>query len=190
MTRKRNKQLFGRSGIILGVTASIAAYKAAELVSRLKQEGADVHVVLTPDAGEFITPLTFQSLSGNPVHHDIFGQSENFNPAHIALAERGDLILVAPATADFIGRVAGGLADDLLSAAIMSASVPVLFAPAMNRNMYRNAIVQDNIKKLKKYGYHFVGPESGYLACGYEGIGRLASAEKILAKIKSLLALK
>ena len=98
--------------------------------------------------------------------------------------------MVAPATADFIGRVAGGLADDLLSAAIMSASVPVLFAPAMNRNMYRNAIVQDNIKKLKKYGYHFVGPESGYLACGYEGIGRLASAEKILAKIKSLLALK
>jgi len=190
MIRKRNKALLGRSGIIVGVTASIAAYKACEIVSRLKQMGTEVHVVLTPDAGEFITPLTFQTLSGNTVHAEFFGGISNFNPVHISLAERGDLILVAPATADFIGRVAAGLADDLLSAVIMSASVPVLFAPAMNRKMYQNPIVQENIKKLKKHGYRFVGPESGYLACGYEGRGRLASPDVIINEITSLLKKK
>lgn len=187
MPRKSHKTPFSGSTIVLGVTASIAAYKAADLVSRLKQGGAEIYTIMTPAAHEFIRPLTFQTISGNPVFSDMFQQVQGFNPFHISLAERADVVVVAPATADFLGKISAGLADNLLSAVVMASRSPVLIAPAMNVNMYHNSIVQENIEKLKNHGFQFVGPESGYLACGYEGPGRLASIDKILDKIKSII---
>ena len=188
MPRKSNNLPFADITVVLGVTASIAAYKAAELVSRLKQGGSKIHVILTPDACQFVRPLTFETISGNPVYSEMFPNSREFMPIHISLAQIADLIVVAPATADFIGKVSAGLASDLLSAVVMATRAPVLIAPAMNANMYHNEIVQENIKRLKKHGYLFEGPEDGYLACGYEGSGRLASTGAILKRIRVLLS--
>ncbi len=144
--------------------------------------------VMTPDALEFIRPLTFQTLSGNPVFTEIFAEAKEFNPAHISLARRADVVAVAPATADFIGKVAAGLAGDLLTSVVMATAAPVLIAPAMNEGMYNNPIVRENIKKLKGLGYRFIGPEKGFLACGYEGAGRLAALEDIIREIETALS--
>jgi len=175
------------STIVLGVTGSIAAYKAADLVSKLKQRGGEVFTVITRAGLEFITPLTFETLSGNRVYTYLFEEQRQFDPVHISLASRADLVLIAPATANFIGKMAAGLADDLLSSVVMATRAPVLIAPAMNTGMYENRIVQSNIKKLADLGVIFIGPESGYLACGYEGKGRLASTDTIIQEIEAIL---
>jgi phosphopantothenoylcysteine decarboxylase/phosphopantothenate--cysteine ligase len=159
--------------IILGVTGGIAAYKAAELVRLLVTAGADVHVIMTRAAQQFVAPLTFQTLSRNPVHSDLFSLIEEQEIGHISLAERADLFLVAPATANFIGKLASGIADDLLTTTVMATKAPVLIAPAMNTAMYRNPLYRENEEKLRRCGYHFVEPATGMLACGWEGEGKL-----------------
>ncbi|MCL6639542.1 MAG: bifunctional phosphopantothenoylcysteine decarboxylase/phosphopantothenate--cysteine ligase CoaBC [Firmicutes bacterium] len=176
--------------VVAGITGGIAAFKAAQLVSSLHQQGAAVHVVMTSAAREFVTPLTFNILSGNPVHTDLFAPSPEGTVRHIDLAANADLVVVVPATANIIGKVACGIADDLLSTVVMAATCPVLFCPAMNVNMYRNKVVQRNIALLRDLGYHFVEPGSGRLACGTGGRGRLAEPEDILEGIVSLLTAK
>ncbi|MEK7449395.1 MAG: bifunctional phosphopantothenoylcysteine decarboxylase/phosphopantothenate--cysteine ligase CoaBC [Planctomycetota bacterium] len=173
--------------IIIGVTGGIAAYKSAEIVSYLHQQNACVTVVMTESATRFITPLTFQTLSHNRVYVGLFEAEESYDPQHISLAEKTDLVVIAPATANIIGKIAHGIADDLLSTIIMVVKAPVLVAPAMNANMYRNPIVQENVKKLKKSGYTIIEPEEGYLACGKTGPGRMAAPDKIIAAIESIL---
>lgn len=159
--------------IVVGVSGGIAAYKAVELVSRLKKAGATVYVIMTKAATEFVTPLTFRELSGNPVAVDLWSEVKHWNVEHIALASAADLFVVAPATANIIGKVANGIADDMLSTTIMATKAPVIMAPAMNTNMYENPLVQQNIAKLTALGYSFIEPASGMLACGVEGQGRL-----------------
>jgi len=180
--------LFGGGNITIGVTGGIAAYKAAQLVSSLASGGADVNVIMTRSAREFVRPLTFQVLSGNRVYTDLFDPAGDGNVQHIELAVRSDLLVVVPATANILGKVAGGIADDLLSTVIMAATCPVLFCPAMNVNMYKNPVVQRNLADLRGLGYHFVEPGSGRLACGAEGRGRLAELETIMEKIELLLS--
>jgi phosphopantothenoylcysteine decarboxylase / phosphopantothenate---cysteine ligase len=187
MNRMNPDSPLAGSKIILGVTGSIAAYKAADLVSKLKQRGGEVFPVVTQAAQEFITPLTFETLSGNQVYTNLFGRQQQYDPVHISLASRADLIVIAPATANFIGKMAAGLADDLLSSVVMATRAPVLIAPAMNTGMYENRIVQANIRKLTDLGATFIEPESGYLACGYEGRGRLASTDTIIQEIEGIL---
>lgn len=166
--------------IVLGVTGGIAAYKAAELVRLLVKQGAAVHVIMTRAATEFVTPFTFQTLSANPVHTELFSLVEEQDIGHISLADRADLFIVAPATANLIGKIAAGIADDLLSTTIMATKSPVLLAPAMNTNMYLNPIYRENEEKLRRHGYLFAGPVSGQLACGWEGEGKLQDPAIIL----------
>lgn len=172
--------------ILLGVTGGIAAYKSVELASRLIKEGAKVKVILTDNAQEFITPLTFRSITGQSVVTKLFNSEAPIE--HISLAEWSDLIVIAPATANIIGKIAGGIADDLLTTSIMAATSPKLIVPAMNSNMWENRIVQDNINKLENYGYWFMPPESGRLACGYEGKGRFPDVGEIMYYLKSALS--
>lgn len=174
--------------ITLGVTGGIAAFKAAQLASNLKSAGAEVHVVMTRSAQEFVRPLTFQVLTGNRVYTDLFDRASGWNVQHVELAVQSDLIVIAPATANIIAKAANGLADDLLSTVITAASCPVLFCPAMNKNMYQNPAVQRNLAILRDLGCHIVEPGRGRLACGVEGIGRLADLEAIQEKIEVLLA--
>ena len=176
--------------IILGVTGGIAAYKAAELVRELIKKGAKVHVVMTRNAQEFITPLTFQTLSCNPVQTDLFSLTEDSRIGHVALADMADIVVIAPATANIIGKVAHGIADDFLSTMIMATKCPVLFAPSMNVNMWENVAVKQNVETLKKAGYHFIGPEEGDLACEVIGKGRLAAVADIVERIEGLLTEK
>ena len=176
--------------IVLGVTGGIAVYKAVELLRLLTKAGAAVQVVMTRAATEFVTPLTFQTLSGNPVHTELFNLISEQQIGHISLAERADLFIVAPATANFIGKVAGGIADDLLTTAVMATKAPVLIAPAMNVNMYQNPIYRDNEERLQGYGYLFVAPACGMLACGYEGEGKLQDPEVILEEAIAALTRK
>jgi len=176
--------------IILGVTGGIAAYKGAELVRQLTRKGAKVHVVMTRNAREFVTPLTFQALSGNPVQTDLFSLMEGSKIGHVALADMADLVVIAPATANIIGKVANGIADDFLSTMIMATKSPVLFAPSMNVNMWGSVAVQRNVAALKKVGYHFIGPEEGDLACEAIGQGRLAAVEDIVECVEDLLVEK
>ena len=166
--------------IVLGVTGGIAAYKAAYLIRLLVKEKANVDVIMTRSAAEFIGPLTLQTLSGNPVHIDQFNLIDKNEIGHISLADRADLFLICPATANILGKVANGIADDLLSTTIMATKAPVLFAPAMNVNMWESPALQANLKKLRDYGYHFVEPDSGELACHWDGKGRLSDPEEIL----------
>ncbi len=173
--------------IALGVTGGIAAYKSATLVRRLRDLGAHVRVVMTKHATEFVTPLTFQTLSGNPVYVDMWQPLKEGDVEHVSLGEEADLVLVVPATANIIGKVASGIADDMLSTTIMAARGPVLFAPSMHSRMYENPIVQGNIDKLKGLGYHFVGPETGKLARGDVGVGRLANLDQIVERAVGLL---
>ncbi|WP_188816560.1 bifunctional phosphopantothenoylcysteine decarboxylase/phosphopantothenate--cysteine ligase CoaBC [Calditerricola satsumensis] len=174
--------------ILLGVTGGIAAYKAAALTSRLVQQGADVHVILTEAAARFVTPLTFQALSRNAVHTDVLEEKDPRVIAHIDLADRADLVIVAPATANFLAKAACGLADDMLSAVLLATRAPVLLAPAMNVNMYRHPAVQANLARLRAWGWHVVEPGEGYLACGWTGKGRMAEPEAIAAAAEALLA--
>ncbi len=176
--------------IILGVTGGIAAYKAAELVRELVRAGAEVFVVMTRSAQAFITPLTFQTLSGNKVTTELFSLIEESEIGHIALADRAELLVIAPATANIIGKIAGGIADDMLTTIVMATKAPVLLAPAMNVHMWENPICQENIQKLRSRGFHFIDPEAGDLACGYEGKGRLAEVPAIVEEIRSILSPK
>ena len=179
--------MFKDLNIVLGITGGIAAYKACGIVSYLKSEGANVDIIMTKNACEFITPLTLETLSGNKVITDMFERPDYVDVKHISLARKADLFLIVPATANIIGKVANGIADDMLSTTIMATKAPVVFAPAMNDGMYSNLIVQDNIKKLKEYGYKFVEPATGHLACGYDGKGKLAKKEDIIDYVKVLV---
>ena len=176
--------------LTLGVTGGIACYKAVELVRLLVKDGFIVQVIMTRGAMEFVTPLTFQTLSGMPVATETFNLTQESEIGHINLADRADLFVIAPATANVIGKIAAGIADDLLTTVLMATQAPVLVAPAMNIHMYTNPILQENIRKLRRLGYHFMEPAEGYLACGYEGKGRLPEPEKIVEEIRRLLKKK
>jgi phosphopantothenoylcysteine decarboxylase/phosphopantothenate--cysteine ligase len=184
--------------IILGITGGIAAYKACELVREFVKGGADTHVILTEAARHFVTPLTLQTLSRNPVSYNMFDLSSpepshlTISPSrhlanHISLADMADIIIVAPACANTIAKVAHGICDDLLTTTICATKAPVLFAPSMNVNMWENPLTQENVAKLKRLGYHFIAPEKGELACGYKGVGRMADIEKIAKYVGRLL---
>ncbi|MBD5639022.1 bifunctional phosphopantothenoylcysteine decarboxylase/phosphopantothenate--cysteine ligase CoaBC [Clostridium botulinum] len=173
--------------VVLGVTGGIASYKALDIVSKLKKLNYDVNVIMTKSALQFIHPLPFQSLSGNMVSKDMFEEPKAFEIQHISLAKKANMILVAPATANIIGKVANGIADDMLSTTIMAATCPVVFVPAMNTNMYKNPIVKNNIEKLKGFGYEFINPISGRLACGDVGEGKMADTEDIVEIADSML---
>lgn len=170
--------------VILGVTGSIAAYKAGDIIRRLKDQGFRVVPVMTKGALQFITPLTFSSLSEEKVYSEMFsGRVDSWEIEHIDLAKQADILLIAPATANIIGKIANGIADDLLTAISMATKAPILIAPAMNYQMYENKILQENCSKLKKHGVLFVEPEKGKLACGDIGNGRLAAVENIIKKV-------
>ncbi len=176
--------------IVLGVTGSIAAYKAADLTSQLAKQGFSVNVVMTADAQKFITPLPFKTLSRNPVITDLYAEEEGWKPTHIRLADEAHLLLVAPATANVLAKMAHGLADDALTciALALNPQARILIAPAMNGKMWLHPATQQNVATLKARGVAFIGPEEGMLSCGYEGIGRLWPVEKIAAAAMELLA--
>ena len=176
--------------ILLGVTGGIAAYKSAELIRLFVKEGCHVKVIMTKHATEFITPLTLQTLSGNPVFTDMFSLVRDHDIAHIALAEEADVLVIAPATANIIGKMAAGLADDLLTTVALATKAPVLICPAMNTNMYENAVVRENMRKLASRGCHIMAAGEGELACKTEGSGRLPELQDILDEVQSLLTEK
>ncbi|ERK30748.1 bifunctional phosphopantothenoylcysteine decarboxylase/phosphopantothenate--cysteine ligase CoaBC [Clostridium intestinale] len=173
--------------VVIGVSGGVAVYKALEVISRLRKKDIEVRVIMTESAQKFVTPLSFQSLSQNMVTTDMFDEPKAWEIQHISLAKKADLMLVLPATANIIGKVANGIADDMLSTTIMATKAPVVFAPAMNTNMYENPIVQNNIEKLKSFGYEFIEPASGRLACGDEGKGKLADVEDIYEFVLKIL---
>lgn len=175
--------MFKGLNIVVGITGGIAAYKACGIVSYLTGEGANVKVIMTENACQFITPLTLEVLSKNKVVVDTFERSDVIDVKHISLA-KSDLFLIIPATANIIGKVANGIADDMLSTTIMATHAPVIFAPAMNDGMFTNPIVQNNLKKLKEYGYKIINPVVGNLACGYNAIGKLPKNEEIIDYVK------
>jgi phosphopantothenoylcysteine decarboxylase/phosphopantothenate--cysteine ligase len=168
--------------IVLGVCGSIAAYKAGDIIRRLQDNHCEVTVIMTKEAGQFITPLTLSSLSGRQVHCDMFERG-SWGMAHIELARSADIVLIAPATANIIGKLANGLSDDLLTTFVITSRAPVLIAPAMNDEMYANSIVRENCTKLKKHGFKFIEPVKGKLACGTVGIGHLAEVEQIVKAV-------
>ncbi|WP_422485193.1 bifunctional phosphopantothenoylcysteine decarboxylase/phosphopantothenate--cysteine ligase CoaBC [Gudongella sp. DL1XJH-153] len=170
--------------ILLGITGGIAAYKSADLVSKLKKSGAKVDVVMTKAATEFVSPLTFQTMSQSKVHFDLFGLESYMEVEHIALAQRPDIILIAPATANTIGKIANGIADNMLTTVVMASNVSILFAPAMNTNMYLNPITQKNIKALKELGHQFMNTGEGRLACGDVGAGKMAEPAEIITYLE------
>jgi len=176
--------------IILGVTGGIAAYKAVELLRLLTKAGANVHVIMTDAATEFVTPLTFQTLSMNPVSTSLFNLISEREIGHISLADRADLFVIAPATANVIGKLANGIADDMLTTTVMATKAPVLIAPAMNVNMYQNPLYRENEAKLKGHGYLFVEPARGMLACGWEGEGKLQEPQVIFEEALAALTAK
>ena len=175
--------------IVLGVTGSIAAYKAADLASKLVKGGASVNVVMTRDAQKFITPLPFKTLSRNPVVTDLYDEEEGWKPTHVRLADEADLLLIAPATANLIAKLAHGLADDALTciALALNPRARVLVAPAMNGKMWGHAATQQNVQTLRARGVEFIGPEEGMLSCGYEGLGRLWNVDEIAVRALELL---
>jgi phosphopantothenoylcysteine decarboxylase/phosphopantothenate--cysteine ligase len=173
--------------VVLGITGSIAAYKAATLARRLQSKGAEVIAVMTEAATKLVDPLTFHSLTGNPVPVDMFAPSTDWQIQHISLAEKASLVLIAPATANTIGKIAHGIADNVLTCTVMATKAPVLIAPAMNVNMYENPLVQANIEGLSQLGYRFVGPKVGTLATGIEGKGALADVEEIVQRAEELV---
>ncbi|MGI6718539.1 MAG: flavoprotein [Bacteroidales bacterium] len=176
-----------KKNVIVGVTGGIACYKAVEIVNQLNKDGYNVTVVMTANAQKFVCPLTFQTMSGNPVVVDTFDINNQIPTIHIDLAKSADLCLVVPASANFIGKVASGIADDILTTTILAITSPVIIAPAMNTNMYQNKIVQDNIGKLKKFGYKVLDTDSGRLACGDIGSGKLLPWEIIVEIAKEYL---
>ena len=172
--------------IVVGVSGGIAAYKTCELVRLLVKKKAEVHVVMTRAATEFVTPLTFQILSGRPVATDLFDLTQESKIGHIALADHADLVVVAPATANLIAKAASGLADNLLTTLLLATRAPILICPAMNCNMWDHPATQRNLGQLKEWGYQVLEPTIGELACGWEGKGRLAEPEEILKKIEEI----
>ena len=174
--------------VVLGVTGSIAAYKIANLASALVKLHADVNVIMTKNATNFITPITFETLTGNKCLIDTFDRNFQFNVEHVALAKRADIFMVAPASANVIGKIAHGIADDMLTTTIMASKCPKLISPAMNTNMFENPILQDNLKILEKYGYEIITPASGYLACGDTGAGKMPEPETLLKYILRTIA--
>ncbi|HHW41492.1 MAG TPA: bifunctional phosphopantothenoylcysteine decarboxylase/phosphopantothenate--cysteine ligase CoaBC [Syntrophomonadaceae bacterium] len=179
-----------KKSIVLGITGSIAAYKAAELTSMLVKKGYEVYVIMTQAATKFVTPLTLQTLSQHPVYVEMFDSPQSWEIGHISLAQRADVVLVAPATANFIAKLAAGLADDLLSATLLATRAPVIIAPAMNVGMYENPIFQKSMQFLKEQGYFFVEPDEGRLACGTTGKGRLAELDKIVSALEEIFSAK
>lgn len=175
--------------IVLGVTGSIAAYKAADLTSKLAKAGVNVNVVMTHDAQNFITPLAFKTLARNPVVTDLYDEEEGWKPTHIRLADEADLLLIAPATANILAKLAHGLADDALTciALALNPRARTLIAPAMNGKMWGHAATQANVQTLQSRGLEFIGPEAGMLSCGYEGLGRLWNVDEIAARALDLL---
>ncbi|MEZ5385303.1 MAG: flavoprotein [Prosthecobacter sp.] len=178
------------SRIILGVTGSIAAYKAADIASQLTKAGHSVTCVLTKSAFEFVTPLTLATLSKNPVVSDLFAEKEGWQPGHIQLADEADLLLIAPATANILASMALGFANDALTAIALATRAPILIAPAMNGKMWQHPATQKNVEMLRERGAQFVDPAEGMLACGYEGVGRLAEVETILRAVEAVLKTK
>lgn len=176
-----------KKNIILGITGSIAAYKACDLITRLTSKGYNISCITTSEAEEFITALTLETLSGNRVYGEMFRPAEKREAIHVSLAQKADLIAICPATANVIAKLATGICDDLLTCTVLSSRSPVLIAPAMNDNMYKHKITQKNIQALKKTGYKFVNPIVGRLACGYAGVGHLAEIGRIAEKIITLL---
>ncbi len=182
--------MFRDRTVVVAVTAGIAAYKSASVVRELKNENAEVLVIMTKRATEFITPLTLETLSQNPVAVGLFDMANRWSLEHVALADRADILVVVPATADIIGKAAAGIADDLVSTTIltMMSTVPILMAPAMNNRMWENPIVQNNVTTLKKAGIHFVGPVEGTLADGRVGVGRMADVNEIISMVEKILS--
>ena len=174
--------------IVLGVTGGIAAYKSAEIVSRLRHSGANVHVIMTRNATEFVAPLTFQTLSANQVVTDTFEAPEYWNVEHVALAKLADIFVVAPATANILAKMASGIADDMLSTTLLATKAQILVAPAMNTGMWTSAATQANVSVLQERGVHLIGPASGILACGDEGAGRMSEPEEIVHEIERILS--
>jgi len=179
--------MFKNKNVLLGVTGSISVYKAVDLASKMVQDGIDVDVVMTESATRFVTPLTFQSITHRPVHTDMWTPVTEFNIKHVSLAERANVVAIAPATANTIARIARGFADDLLECTVLSTRAPIIVAPAMDVGMYQNLVTQDNIKRIRTRGYKIVGPASGRLASGLEGPGRLAEVSEIQAAIYQFL---
>lgn len=179
---------FKSKRLVVGVSGSIAAYKAADLVSQLVQANAQVTVLMSDAACRFVTPLTFQSLSGHAVYKDLFEDPpEKLLPTHTTVAQEADLIVLAPATADILAKIALGLATDVITASVLATRKPILIAPAMNKNMFENPITQRHLAELKSRGVHRIGPEKGFLACRYEGVGRMSEPAMIVAKAHALL---
>jgi phosphopantothenoylcysteine decarboxylase len=178
-----------KKSIVLGVTGSIAAHKAADLASQLTKQGCDVRVVMTADAQRFITALPFKTLSRNPVVTDLYDEEEGWKPTHIKLADEAGLLLIAPATANVMAKMAHGIADDALTciALALNPEAKILIAPAMNGKMWQHAATQENVAALKKRGAEFIGPDEGMLSCGYEGVGRLWPVEQIAKRAMKLL---
>ena len=177
--------------LVLGVTGSIACYKACDIVSTLrKDEGVSIHVVMTKEAAQFVSPLTFQTLSGNRVYSDVFEAPEEWDLLHTSLSAKADLVLVCPATLNVIGKLAGGICDDLLTCILFATKAPVMLAPAMNKGMYEHPIAQENMARLKKLGYKFVGPIEGELACRQVGMGHIAEGADIVGAVRQQLKLK
>lgn len=187
MATKQSGSFKGRE-IVVGVTGSIAAYKAAEVVSQLVQRGAGVTVVMTRSATQFIGPLTFQTLTRRRVMIDQFDLESVVDPTHISLTDEADLVVIAPATANLLGKAAHGIADDMLTSLLLAVSCPVLVAPAMNDRMWAHPAVKENIEILKKRGYKFVEPDSGFLACGTYAKGRLANPAQIVSEIEKCVS--
>lgn len=176
--------------VVLCVTGSVAAYKACAIASELTQGGTAVYTLMTREALEFVRPLQFRALTGNFVSTEMFDPEQYSATEHVRLADTADLIVIAPATANVIGKIASGIADDIVTATVMAATCPVLIAPAMNSKMYANKIVQENVNKLCAHGYIFIGPEKGHLACGYEGLGRMSDPETIIETAAKILTSK
>ncbi|MGH8048707.1 MAG: flavoprotein [Chthoniobacterales bacterium] len=172
---------------VLGGGGDIAAYKAADLTSRLAKRGYDVHVVMTKSATEFVAPLTFKTLSRNPVTTSVFDEKDSWHPGHIDLADRAQLFLVAPATANLLAKFANGIADDALTSIALATLAKILIAPAMNGKMWQHPATQENVARLRARGAEFIGPEEGLLACGYEGLGRLWNVEDIADRVEKIL---
>ena len=182
--------MLANKNILLGVTGGIAAYKAVEIVSRLRKAGAAVQVIMTEGATKFVAPLTFREISGNPVVYTMWEEPKTWNVEHIALANWADCFLVAPATANIIAKIASGIADDMLSTTVLATTAPIVIAPAMNTNMYMNPITQQNIAKLRNLGYYIIEPATGMLACGIEGPGRLPEPVHIVEALQAIFTVK
>jgi phosphopantothenoylcysteine decarboxylase / phosphopantothenate---cysteine ligase len=173
--------------VVLGITGSVAAYKGAEIASQLTQAGAVVNVIMTTEAAEFVSPITFRAVTGRPVVTEMFDLACEFSIEHVSLARAADIVVISPATANIIAKLAAGIADDMLCCTVLATTAPVVIAPAMETNMYNNQVTQDNLSELKARGFTFVGPAAGWLASGKEGLGRLADSDKILGTIRQVL---